>query len=61
MEKTATLRDRCLALAEELAAETNGDLYYVPDEDLEAVLTGLTEGNLADKAGDLADLAHWFN
>jgi hypothetical protein len=55
------LRTRCLALAEELAGELNGDLDCVDQGDLDAVLEGLTEDNLADKAGELADLAAWFN
>jgi hypothetical protein len=58
---TLTLRDRCLAYAEEIAAEINGDLDRVDQGDLDTVLEGLTEDNLVDKAGALADLAAWFN
>ena len=63
MENTAqlSLRSRCLDLAEEFANEVNGDLAYVPQEDVEAILAGLTELNLEEKADDLAGLAAWFN
>ena len=56
-----SLRDRCLALAEGLANEVNGDLDRVDDADLELALEGLTEANLVEKAEALADLADWFN
>jgi hypothetical protein len=52
-----TLRDRCLALADEL---TDFDLDRVDDRDLELALEGLTEANLVEKAEALADLADWF-
>ena len=55
------LRDRCLDLANEMAAEINGDLDYVPQEDIDALLAGLTADNLEETAGELADLAAWFN
>ena len=55
-----TLRDRCLALAEGLANEVNGDLDRVDDADLELALEGLTEANLYATAEALADLAAWF-
>ena len=55
------LRTRCLDLADEMAAEINGNLFYVPDEDIESCLAGLTESNLEDTATKLADLAAWFN
>lgn len=55
------LRTRCLDLADEMAAEINGNLFYVPDEDIESCLAGLTESNLEDTAAKLADLAAWFN
>ncbi len=55
------LSSRCLALAEEMAAEINGDLDYVPQEDIDSLLAGLNESNLEDVAGELADLAAWFN
>ena len=58
---TITLRDQCLALAEKLAAEITGDLDRVDQGDLDAVLEGLTEANLTDKAEELADQAAWFN
>jgi hypothetical protein len=56
-----TLRDRCLPLAEGLANEVNRDLDRVDDADLEDILQGLTEGNLTEKAEEVADLAYWFN
>ncbi len=59
--ETITLRDRCLALADEMAQEINGNLFYVPDEDIEACLADLTEANLTDTAVELANLAAWFN
>ena len=52
-----TLRDRCLALAEEL---TDFDLDRVDDRDLKLALEGLTEANLYATAEALADLADWF-
>ena len=52
-----TLRDRCLALAEEL---TDSDLDRVDDRDLKLALEGLTEANLYATAEALADLADWF-
>lgn len=62
-EKTFTLslRDRCLDLADEMAQEINGNLFYVPDEDIESCLADLTEDNLEETAGELAHLAAWFN
>jgi hypothetical protein len=55
------LRSRCLDLADEMAQEINGNLFYVPDEDIESCLAGLTEANLKDTACELANLAAWFN
>jgi hypothetical protein len=55
------LRSSCLALADEMAQEINGNLFYVPDEDIESCLAGLTEANLEDTACELANLAAWFN
>lgn len=55
------LQHQCLQLAEQLANEINGDLYYVPDEDLERCLSQVTEDNVQQIASDLAELAHWFN
>ena len=61
LAEAPTLRDRCLALAVELADEVNRDLDRVDDADLEDILQGLTEGNLTEKAEEVADLAYWFN
>jgi len=58
---TMTLQDRCIAIAEALAAEINGDLSYVPDEDIIACLAGLTPDNVQETAEELAQLAYWFN
>ena len=55
------LRSRCLDLADEMAQEINGNLFYVPDEDIDSCLVDLTEDNLEDTAGELANLAAWFN
>ena len=55
------LRSRCLDLADEMAQEINGNLFYVPDEDIDSCLVDLTEENLQDTAGELANLAAWFN
>ena len=56
--EAAALRDRCLALAEELS--TFG-IDSCPDFDLELALKGLTEANLQATAEEIADLADWFN
>jgi hypothetical protein len=56
-----TLQDRCLGLASAMAAEVNGDLDCVPQEDIDALLVGLTLDNLEETAEELAHLAHWFN
>ena len=58
---TLSLRDRCLALAEAMAWELNGDIDAIDPDDLETCLAGLTEANLEDTASELADLAAWFN
>jgi len=55
------LVDKCLNLADQMAQEINGDLFYVPDEDIESCLSKLTEDNIQDVACELANLAHWFN
>jgi hypothetical protein len=55
------LRSRCLDLANDLAADINGDLDCVPQEDIDALLAGLTADNLGETAGELAHLAFWFN
>ena len=56
-----TLQDRCITLADALAAEINGNLYYVPDEEIESCLANLTPDNLNETAWKLAQLAAWFN
>jgi hypothetical protein len=56
-----TLQDRCLGLASAMAADVNGDLDCVPQEDIDALLAGLTLDNLEETAEELAHLAHWFN
>jgi hypothetical protein len=54
---TLSLRDRCLALAEPMAWEINGDIDRIDPDDLEACLSGLTEATLEETAGELAHLA----
>jgi len=56
---TLSLRDRCLALAEAQAWEINGDINDIDPDDLETCLAGLTESNLQETAGKLAQHAHW--
>jgi len=58
---TLSLQDRCIALASALAAEINGDLSYVPEEDAERIMARLTPDNLQETAEELAQLAYWFN
>lgn len=55
------LRQQCLDLADEMSAEINGNLFYVPDEDIENCLKDLTEDNIQDVATELANLAYWYN
>jgi len=55
------LRQRCLDLADEMSEEINGNLCYVPDEDIENCLKDLTEDNIQEVASELANLAYWFN
>jgi hypothetical protein len=43
-----------------MAAEINGDLYYVPQEDIDSMLSMLTPDNLQETAEELAHLAAWF-
>jgi hypothetical protein len=57
MTSTLSLRDRCIALAQEQALEINGDLIYVDPSDLETCLSGLTDETLQETASDLAHLA----
>lgn len=61
LEIARQLEEQCYARAEELAAEINGDLFYVPQEDIDALMANLTEANLEDTACELANLAAWFN
>ena len=56
-----SLQDRCIALASALAAEINGDLSYVPEEDAERIMARLTPDNVQETAEELAQLAFWFN
>ena len=55
------LQQICLDKAEQIASEINGDLYYVPQEDIDQLLSQLTEDNVDEIASELAELAHWFN
>lgn len=55
------LQQKCMDLAEEICNEINGDLFYVPEEDVERLLSSVTEDNVSDIASDLAELAWWFN
>jgi hypothetical protein len=55
------LVDKCLDLAGQMAQEINGDLFYVPDEDVQECMKYLTEDNLHEVASEIAQLAHWFN
>jgi len=58
---TLSLQDRCIAIAEALAMEINGDLSYVPEEDAERIMARLTPDNIQETAEELAQLAYWFN
>lgn len=55
------LQQNCMDLAQQIASEINGDLFYVPEEDVERLLSQVTEDNLHHIASDLAELAWWFN
>jgi len=55
------LQEKCLSLANAFASEINGDLFYVPDEDVEQLLSKVTKNNLKDVAYEIAQLAHWYN
>ncbi len=58
-ETTMTdLRTRCLALAEELS--DNG-ICWADEDDINGILSDLTEYNLIDRAEHVAALANWFN
>jgi len=55
------IQSRCYDLASAMAAEINGDMFYVPQEDIDALLAGVNESNLQETAEELAHLAAWFN
>ena len=59
--KENDLRDQCLALAAEMAAELNGDLDCVDAADLASCLADLNADNLEETADELAHLAAWMN
>ena len=61
LEIARQLEEECIDRAQELAAEINGDLSYVPEEDAERILANLTPDNLEETAAQLAHLAYWFN
>ena len=61
MNNTTSLQEDCLSLAQEMANEINGDLSYVPDEDVKDLLSKVTEDNIQEIASQLAQLAYWFN
>ncbi len=56
-----SLESACLALAADLAGELNGDLSYVPQEDIDSILSRVTKANVLETAEELAELAAWFN
>jgi len=55
------LQQICLNKAQQIADEINGDLYYVPQEDIDQLLSQLTEDNVEQIAEELAQLAYQFN
>jgi hypothetical protein len=55
------LQEKCLNKAQQIADEINGDLYYVPQEDIDQLLSQLTEDNVEQIAEELAQLAYQFN
>ena len=55
------LQQDCLTMAQQMVDEINGDLFYVPDEDVEQLLSQLTEDNMDQIASELAELAYQFN
>ena len=61
MNLMTELQQKCLDKAQQIADEINGDLYYVPQEDIDQLLSQLTEDNVDEIASELAELAHWFN
>lgn len=61
MNSMTELQQKCFDKAQQIASEINGDLFYVPDEDVKQLLSQLTEDNIENIASELAELAHWFN
>jgi len=55
------IQSRCYDLASAMAAEINGDLFYVDQDDIDSMLAGVTESNLEETAEELAHMAAWFN
>jgi len=47
------LQQDCLNKAQQIADEINGDLFYVPDEDVDNLLSQLTEDNIEEIASEL--------
>jgi hypothetical protein len=56
-----SLVDKCLTLADQMAQEINGDMFYVPDEEIQHHLKFLTQDNLQEVASEIALLAHFHN
>ncbi len=52
---------KCLKMANQIAQETNGDVFRIPDEDLLEVFNYLNRYNVEEIANKIAELAHWFN
>lgn len=52
-----SLRDRCLAVAEPMAWEINGDIDRLDPDEMESILARLTPDNLMETAGELAQAA----
>ena len=61
MNSMTELQQKCFDKAQQIASEINGDLFYVPDEDIEKCMQYLNEDNLHDVASEIAQLAHWYN
>ena len=55
------LQQICLDKAQQIADEINGDLFYVPQEDIDQLLSQLTDDNVESIAEELAQLAYQFN
>mgnify|MGYP003337404632 FL=1 len=47
------LQQNCMDLAQQIASEINGDLFYVPEEDVERLLSQVTEDNLHHIASEI--------